>query len=172
MTPPVKKAAPSSLKDLLANDKPEETDPPIVDETGENLINPEEKLDSDDNPEDDDNFLSPHVVATVPNKTPAELASESPEETAARYGVDTSISDADADNPRVQVYRDTRVEQVPAGTHLHPDIAKSLQNRGITEMHTDNALVRHPDTAPTYDFAPDAEVNDKWVKPPVEDNEE
>ena len=162
--PPAKKAAASSLADLLDDNK-----------NNEDTIDAEHDVDDDNLPEYDDRkndpFLSENVVSTVPNKTPAELSGETPEETAARYNITTEITDEDADNPRVQVYDDTRVNQVPSGTHLHPDIAKSAQNRGIAEMHTDNALVRHPDTAPTYDFAPDAETNDKWVKP-VEDDDD
>ena len=151
MTPPAKKSAPS-LSNLLEN-KPENSSP-----TDDAYENREDHVHVDSG-------LSEHVVSTVPNKTPAELAAETPEETAARYNINTEITDEDADNPRVQVYKDTRVKQVPSGTHLHPDIAKDLLNRGIAETHTDNALVRHQDTAPTYDFAPDAETNDKFQKP-------
>jgi hypothetical protein len=97
----------------------------------------------------------------VGNKTPAELAAETPDETAARYNIDTSISDDDAKNPRVQVYKDTVIRQVPSGTHLHPDIAKDQANRGISENGTDNAQVKRQVTE-TYDFAPDAETNDKF----------
>lgn len=105
--------------------------------------------------------LSKSVVATVPNKTPSELAAESADEAAARYGVDTSITKEDADNPRVQVYEDTRVYQVPSGTHLHPDVAKDLQNRGISSHTTDSAQVSRT-ISHEYDFAPDAENNDKF----------
>ncbi|MFY3741642.1 MAG: hypothetical protein HMLIMOIP_002100 [Candidatus Nitrosomirales archaeon] len=154
---PAKKAAPT-LKEVL-----EEKEAPK-----------EEEFDRDEDyvDEEKDSFLSENVVATVPNKTPAELAAETPDETAARYNINTEITKEDAENPRVQVYPETVVKQVPSGTHLHPDIAKDLSNRGIAEMHTDNALVRHPDTAPTYDFAPDAETNDKFQKPVEEDEEE
>jgi hypothetical protein len=115
----------------------------------------------DDSPKSDSSGLSNQVVATVPNKTPAELAAETPRETENRYGIDQTVTDEDADNPRVQVYRDTHVNQVPSGTHLHPDIAKDLLNRGISEQHTDNAQVKRTVTE-AYDFAPDAEHNDKF----------
>lgn len=138
-----------------------------------NKKNDEVTPDSNENYVEDSNnpdpFLSSEVVATVPNKTPDELAAETPDETAARYNIDSEITKEDAKNPRVQAYESTVTRQVPSGTHLHPDIAKSSQNRGIAEMHTDNALVRHQDTAPTYDFAPDADVNDKFQKPAEED---
>lgn len=131
----------------------------------------EEEFDRDEDYTDEtvgDDFLSPNVTSTIPNKTPAELSSETPEETAQRYGIDTKVTQEDIDNPRVQVYKDTRVVQVPSGTHLHPDIAKDLYNRGIAEMHTDNAMVRH-EVVSTYDFAPDAPHNDKFTKPDDED---
>ena len=124
----------------------------------------------EDNNEKSEPVLSEHVVSTVPNKTPAELAAETPEETAARYNIDQTITDEDAENPRVQVYKDTYVKQVPSGTHLHPDVAKDLANRGISENTTDNAQVKRTITD-TYDFAPDAETNDKWTKPVVDDEE-
>lgn len=114
-----------------------------------------------DAPQSDSSELSNQVVATVPNKTPAELAAETPRETENRYGVAQKVSDEDLDNPRVQVYRDTLVNQVPSGTHLHPDVAKDLLNRGISEQHTDNAQVKRMVTD-SYDFAPDAEHNDKF----------
>lgn len=104
------------------------------------------------------------------NKTPAELAAETPDETAERYGIDTKITKEDAENPRVQVYEDTVVKQVPSGTHLHPDIAKDLLNRGISANTTDSAQVKRT-IIETYDFAGDAETNDKFQKP-VDDEDE
>lgn len=90
-------------------------------------------------------------------KTPNELSAETPDETHARYGIDTKITAEDADNPRVQVYRDTHVNEVPSGTHLHPDIAKDLMNRGITYPGSDAAIVTR--TVYDYDYAdPPAEV--------------
>jgi hypothetical protein len=114
-----------------------------------------------DVPDSTEPYIADNVTALRTNKTPAELAAESPDETAERYGISTEISDEDADNPRVQAYRDTLVNQVPSGTHLHPDIAKDFQNRGVAEQHTDNAQVKRTITD-TYDFAPDAETNDKF----------
>jgi hypothetical protein len=106
--------------------------------------------------------LSNSVVHdTSTNKTPEELSSESADETAARYGITNEVSKEDIENPRVQVYADTVVKQVPSGTHLHPDVAKSLHNYGIAERTTDSAQVKRTITE-TYDFAPDAEHNDKF----------
>src|SRR5215203_5805242 len=50
--------------------------------------------------------LSPAVTSTVPNKTPAELSAESPKETAERYGIDNTLDDTNADDPRIQRYRE------------------------------------------------------------------
>lgn len=160
MTPAKKTtpAAPQTLSDLVNKEEEKKTEETSKEET------PEEEFDRDEDYTDEnvgDTFLSPHVVSTVPNKTPAELAAETPDETAARYNVDTSITEEDAANPRVQVYKDTQVRQVPSGTHLHPDIAKDYANRGISQNTTDSAQVKR-EVVETYDFAPDAEFNDKF----------
>lgn len=128
------------------------------------IVNKPDDVETQDDVKQDEPFLSDQVVATVPNKTPAELAAETPDETAARYGIDQTITKEDAENPRVQVYEDTQVKQVPSGTHLHPDIAKDLMNRGISELGTDNAQVRRMVTD-THDFAPNADHNDKFDDP-------
>lgn len=175
MSTPAKKSAPT-LADRLAEDKKNENTKPVVQEP-ENSDNGDPLADAigpDNDKEDvivdvpdatedkaDTYNVSPSVVALNSNKTPAELAAESPAETAERYNIDNKISDQDADNPRVQVYRDTLVNQVPSGTHLHPDIAKDMLNRGIAESHTDNAQVKRQVTE-VYDFAPDADTNDKY----------
>jgi hypothetical protein len=161
---PAKKAVPAkSLSSILGDKKTDDKEPvnteslPPTEREGYTRNDDGSYVKKDDK----EPYLSPEVVATVPNKTPAELASETPDETAARYGINTEISDEDANNPRVQSYRDTRVRQVPSSTHLHPDIAKDNFNRGIVDQGTDNAQVRRV-VSDTYDFAPDAEHNDKW----------
>lgn len=166
MTPPAKKAAaPASptLSELIDKETPsvdggEEKNTP-VDNT------PDDEFDKDENYDEPneqvDSFLSPSVVSTVPNRTPAEIAAETPAETADRYSLDTSITKDDAKNPRVQVYEDTPVNQVPSGTHLHPDIAKDLLNRGISQHTTDIGQVKRT-IVDAFDFAPDAEHNDKF----------
>lgn len=156
-----KKAVPA-FNDLGKKD--EET--PVTTGPDHTPLVSDEEFDQDEDYDDDEdeNFLSPHVVSTVPNKTPAELAAETPDETDARYGKAPVVSQEDLDNPRVQVYKDTVIKQVPSGTHLHPDIARDMFNRGISDSSTDNAQVRRI-TTDTYDFAPDAETNDKWQKP-------
>jgi hypothetical protein len=162
---PAKKAAPS-LKEMLNKPKDEDSSEvtapeEITSEENKETYPNEDYLHMDEGDKADKPALSRQVVSTVPDKTPAELSSETQEETARRYGVDQTITDEDADNPRVQVYRDTKVNQVPSGTHLHPDIAKDLLNRGISEQHTDNAQVKRT-IVETYDFAPDAPNNDKF----------
>jgi hypothetical protein len=156
----VKKPVPT----LASLGKSDEEENQKVDDTSPSAdsTSPEVEKADDETAKNDDHFLAPNVVATVPNKTPAELAAETPDETAARYGIDTTITKEDAENPRVQVYEDTAVRQVPSGTHLHPDVAKDLQNRGISQHTTDSAQVRREITD-TFDFAPDAEHNDKFV---------
>ncbi len=157
-----------SLSSLVKSDDKTKADETKIDnktKNDETTVKPEDVKSEDKTDHNEDNkqepYLSKNVVSTVPNKTPAELAAETPDETAARYNVDTTITDEDADNPRVQAYRDTVVRQVPSGTHLHPDVAKDLQNRGISEVATDNAQVKRTITE-VYDFAPDAEHNDKF----------
>lgn len=183
MAGPAKKAASPSLSSFIGDKKEDKTvdtadttdvdkQPALEDNSDLENSDPENYLENTETDETKKDYtppLSDQVVATVPNKTPAELAAETPDQTAARYGIDPTITDEDAENPRVQVYRDTKVNQVPSGTHLHPDIAKDLLNRGISEQHTDNAQVRRV-TTEGYDFAPDAEYNDKFQKP-VEEND-
>lgn len=119
------------------------------------------KDDSDTHPTSGLSKSVVHATSTSTSKTPAELAAESPEETAKRYDIDNKVSQEDIDNPRVQIYSDTVVKQVPSGTHLHPDIAKDLHNYGIASTTTDSAQVRRQITD-THDFADDAKHNDKF----------
>lgn len=169
MTPPAKKTVPS-MEDMLKKKeeekKTEETTEKATEETNTNTDSIEFTSDDENKYESDSDkenkpFLSDNVVSLKANKTPAELAAETPDETAKRYGIDTSITKEDAENPRVQVYEDTHVRQVPSGTHLHPDIAKDLMNRGISQHTTDSAQVTRSITQ-GYDFAGDAETNDKF----------
>jgi hypothetical protein len=174
-TPAKKAAAPSkSFFDSIGKDNTS----PEVEETefdrdedytgGENDEDKEPVLKDQ---EKNEPYLSPSVVATVPNKTPAELSQESADETAARYNINTDVTQEQIDNPRIQIYKDTVVKQVPSGTHLHPDVAKDLANRGISLQGTDNAQVQRW-AIDTHDFAPDAETNDKWQKPVVDERDD
>lgn len=165
MTPPAKKTVPS-MEDMLKKKEEEKKTVETTEETNTNTDSIEFTSDDENKYESDSDkenkpFLSDNVVSLKANKTPAELAAETPDETAKRYGIDTSITEEDAENPRVQVYKDTYVRQVPSGTHLHPDIAKDLMNRGISQHTTDSAQVSRVITV-DYDFAPDAETNDKF----------
>lgn len=93
-------------------------------------------------------------------KTPNEMSAETPAETNERYGVDQSVTKTDHENPRVEFSEDDFMTQVPSGTHLHPDIAKDLQNRGISAPTTDVAQVRKGDTFVGYDFADEPVAED------------
>lgn len=184
MSVPAKKAASKapSLDELMnkenENKEQKETETPSDENSGTETVHVKEKNANQgpvddkakasqegkagsDEDKSDEPKLSQQVVSTVPNKTPAELAAETPAETQARYGIDQSVTDEDADNPRVQVYRDTIVNQVPSGTHLHPDIAKDLLNRGIAETTTDSAQVKRT-VVDSYDFAESSKFNDKF----------
>lgn len=88
-------------------------------------------------------------------KTPNEMATETPDETAKRYSIDdyTTVTETDEKNPRVEYSEEDYMAQVPGGTHLHPDIAKDLHNRGISAPTTDNAQIRRGDVFVGYDFA-------------------
>jgi hypothetical protein len=176
-----KKATLSSLTNKPDSEKDETTTPETTTTTPETSPNEyheyppkENKKDTvigltdkdsivkDDPDTNETSGLSNSVVHdTSTNKTPEELSSETPDETATRYGITNEVSKEDIANPRVQVYADTVVKQVPSGTHLHPDVAKSLHNYGIAERTTDSAQVKRTITE-TYDFAPDAEHNDKF----------
>lgn len=150
---------PTETVNLPENDETKKSDETNKNE-GDNV-----KVEAPENdPGDNTKPVVPDETTTPPsvlmNKTPSELAAETPDETAARYDIDTSITDDDAENPNVQVYKDTTMKQVPSGTHLHPDIAKDLSNRGISENTTDSAQVTRT-VSNEYAFAPDAEYNDK-----------
>lgn len=84
-------------------------------------------------------------VKPTAEKTPDQVAAETPEESAARYGIDTSK---------------LKAKQVPSGTHLHPDVVESMLSVPGSQM-TDNAQVQRV-VSDGYEFAPDAETNDKF----------
>lgn len=104
-------------------------------------------------------------------KTPNELAAETPAETAERYGIDQTVTTTDAENPRVEWSEDDFMSQVPSGTHLHPDIAKDLQNRGISAPTADVGQIRKGDVFVGYDFAVDPPVAEEEPGDDVTDEE-
>lgn len=174
MATPAKKTTPPKLEDLVKSKSDEEENKKVdsssassdssQESNSSNSVNEEElnEANNEDNRDKEDKlFLSSQVTSTVPNKTPAELAAETPDETAARYDIQDRATDEDFDNPNVQVYRDDVVKQVPSGTHLHPDIAKDLQNRNISDNTTDSAQVTRRVTE-YHAFAGDAPNNDKF----------
>lgn len=119
-------------------------------------------------------FLERFKMTELPSlsdltKTPSELAAETPAETAERYGIDTSVTKTDHENPRVEYSEDDFVSQVPSGTHLHPDIAKDLANRGISAPSTDVGQIRKGDVFVGYDFADEPVVEE--ADEPDEDEE-
>ncbi len=141
------------------DDKPEDKSGPVVVEIP--TVDNKDNKDFDHGDESErKNGLSTQVVATVPNKTPNELAAETPDEADARYGT-RNPTEENFDDPNVQVYRNQKVPQVPSGTHLHPDIAKDLQNYTISDRTTDSAQVVRQ-VAEHQVFAGDAEKNDKF----------
>ncbi len=179
MTPPAKKAVPS-LSDLTkknSTSEVEENNTPEVegDRNNKPVLEPasksselttsdenDAKTEKEENNSDDSTPpLSENVVSTVPNKTPAELAAETPDESAARYGIDRTITDEDDKNPRVEASHENLFPQIPSGTHLHPDIAKSTQNRGIGTT-TENASFSQAVVG--YDYAEEAPIDDKGIK--------
>jgi hypothetical protein len=93
-------------------------------------------------------------------KTPNEMASETPKETEERYNIDNTVTETDENNPRVEWSESDYIAQVPSGTHLHPDIAKDLANRGISAPTTDIGQIRKGDTFIGFDFASDLPVAD------------
>lgn len=135
----------------------EKTDPKTLTEQNKSEPDPDAKVDNAGRV----NGISPAVTALTANKTPSELAAETPDEAEQRYGKGPEPTEEDLDNPQIQVYRDDVVKQVPSGTHLHPDIVKDLTQRGIAGHRTDNAqVVRQINDG--YDFAGNAEHNDKF----------
>lgn len=190
MTPPAKKTAVPSLRDLSTkkSDSDEEknqedntvtadsrdseessanktsqnegTEAKVIENKNEGLIEGDTKPETREDTTNDDIFLSDAVTHTKFDKTPNEMAHETPDESKRRHNIDTTINEEDLDNPNVQVYRDKNYEQIPSGTHLHPDIVKDLENRGITQHTTDAAVVRR--TIEEQVFAGDAEQNDKF----------
>jgi hypothetical protein len=175
-TPRNKPTQSKSLSDLLNNKEDDDNvNTENTEDSTDNVdssddVNREEsdKADRDvdedyESTHDKDPMLSEAVVSTVPNRTPAQLASETAEETAARYNLKAEPTEADTKNPRVQVYADSEFKQIPSGTHLHPDVVIDMASRRGLTHGTDNAQVRREITH-EYDFAPDAEFNDKFDK--------
>lgn len=153
---------PSSGDNAVDASGPDNLKPPTVVRT-EDIEPPVDNTVDNNSEGDDEPFYADGVVALKADKTPAELAAETPAQTEARYGAPANgvATDEDLDNPNTMASRRDLVNQVPSGTHLHPDVAKDLMNRGIQEQHTDNAGVKRTSTE-YFSFAPDADHNDKF----------
>lgn len=158
MSTPAKKAAPSVVEkaDVQGDETSKDTEANLRNELNKsNAENDKLKTENEDLKSRleklEEQIKSVKNDETQIRKTPNELAGETPDETKARYGYSDTPTAEDIANPHVQVYADTIVKQIPSGTHLHPDIAADLQNRGITEMTTDSAVVKR--TTYEYDYA-------------------
>jgi hypothetical protein len=97
------------------------------------------------------------------DKTPAELAAETPKETQERFGIVSDIPDDVHNDPSNSVSRDNRVPQVMGGTHLHPDVARSTYNDSLG-LSSDQAAVNVERTA--FVYANEAEEDDKGINGP------
>lgn len=96
----------------------------------------------------------------VIDKTPAEMAAETSDEVAARFGISSEAPDDVLDDPNVQVYREDKNFQVQGGTHVHPDIAKDNYNRAVGSP---SGGVRTTRTIEEDVWAGEAENDDKGL---------
>lgn len=90
------------------------------------------------------------------DKTPADLAAETNQEQAERYGIDGEISDQDNDNPAVDRNRDNVQPEIISGTHLHPDLARDYKYQ---DVGTENGTYTRQVVETAY--AEPAEIDDK-----------
>lgn len=97
----------------------------------------------------------------VINRTPAQLAHETPAETAKRYGISSDIPEDVHNDPNVLTTRDNTDFQIPGGTHLHPDIAADNYNRNVGTF-TERAQVSTSSNKRVY--AAEAAFDDKGRK--------
>lgn len=126
---------------------------------------------SDEVVENSEEYAEPvpgNTGTNVINKTPADLAAETPDETDARYGHVEGVNDANHNNPNVNADQDMVKfnKEIPAGTHLHPDIKRSLSNANLGGT-TESAAVTK--TVGQRVYAQEAEVDDKGLKGPKEE---
>lgn len=163
--PPAKKAAPKSLADLLDSKKEDTPEGPPVDQEN---ISPEvetpasEVVDSEE-PVDEQAAANPDGVSfsgnqNVINKTPADLSSETPEESRLRFGIPNEVPDDVHNDPNVTANRDMGFVQIPSGTHLHPDIARDNYNRGVGGQAENSQVTR---TVTEHVYATPALQDDK-----------
>lgn len=123
------------------------------------------QVDVDNNSDDD--LGNPNGVTfgdknvNVIDKTPADLAAESPAASQRRYGINDEVSDDVHNNPNIQVRKDEGVQQIPSGTHLHPDVARDNYNRSIGLQPENGAVTRN---VTEFAYAEEAEHDDKGLK--------
>lgn len=163
-----------SLDDLLNGEKENQPDTTAEETlTGEDAAtvvveNPAPPVDNQvDQPHvnDDDEFGNVDGVTNsgnenVINKTPADLAAETPEQSARRYGIGSEVPEDVIKNPNVQQFGDANF-QIPSGTHLHPDVARDNYNRSL-QGGTESGATTRVITSNVY--AAEAEVDDKGIK--------
>jgi hypothetical protein len=174
-----------SLHDLVNGNSKKETDQ--VDETSDNQtseVMPQDTV-SDSNPgsvmvehgenvdqqvdvnNNDDGLGNPNGVtfgdksSNVIDKTPADLAAESPAESQKRFGINDEVPDDVHNNPNIQVRKDDGVQQIASGTHLHPDVARDHYNRSVGHQPENSAVTR---TVTEYAYATEAEHDDKGLR--------
>lgn len=167
-TPPVDKENSDSKKDQDVVESNKDAKP------GNVVVQPEKPVDNQvDNVKSKDDSGNPNGVnfatdANVINKTPADMAAETPAETAKRYGINDKVPQDVHDNPNVAATNDNKLFQIPGGTHVHPDVARDSYNRMVGGRPSESGQVTVTDTQMV--FAQPAEFDDKGINNPQPEN--
>lgn len=176
-TPAKKTASPvAKLSDLVDKEKNTNTSQNTDVDHGGSVVVPDDQTKHIDNtvgeaPED--GLVNPNGVAfggsraNPINKTPADLAAETPQQTAKRFGISDEVPDDVHNNPNVEISRDNRIQQVASGTHLHPDVARDTYNSSLSRP-SEAGHVTMTRTQSVY--AQEAEIDDKGRKGFVEND--
>jgi hypothetical protein len=145
---------------------PQETND--LEESGTEVVEHGENVDQQvDINNNDDGLGNPNGVtfgdksSNVIDKTPADLAAESPAESQKRFGINDEVPDDVHNNPNIQVRKDDGVQQIASGTHLHPDVARDHYNRSVGHQPENSAVTR---TVTEYAYATEAEHDDKGLR--------
>lgn len=167
---------PQEVKDTNVSEKNTNTSQNTDVEHGGSVVVPDDNTKHVDNtvgeaPED--GLVNPNGVAfggsraNPINKTPADLAAETPQQTAKRFGISEDVPDDVHNNPNVEISRDNRIQQVASGTHLHPDVARDTYNSSLSRP-SEAGHVTMSRTQAVY--AQEAEIDDKGRKGFVEND--
>lgn len=144
-----------------------ETNPPAapstnVENAGSVVVkeskNTDNQVGNEDSSVGNPNGVNFETRKNVINRTPAELAGETPAETQRRYGINDHVPDDVHNNPNVTIDRDNRVEQIASGTHLHPDVAKTTYNSSLYRPSEGGTVTK---TVTQQVYAEEAPVDDK-----------